>query len=328
MQQRHTTQYQICGLILESNIPLTELKQAPGSQSNCSFLLLSAGARRPSAPDWFHHWRVSDTGDAWLSFGRVEGDYLLRFPELADFLVSFNGNSIRCFPEPDIPLDTIRHLLIDQVVPLLLSQRGTIALHASAVVMGEAAVAFLGKTGLGKSSLTASLCNRGCRLLTDDCLALKKQGEQLIAIPSYRGVRLWPEMVSSVFQATPALAPLAHYTDKQRIIPGNGHLEFCADPIPLKRVYVIASPDETGNTHQITITPLTKREALMELVNQTFRLDINDRTKLSKEFHWLAWAAELPIYYSLAFPRDLTLIPALLEAILAHDSSHKTGHGV
>jgi hypothetical protein len=186
------------------------------------------------------------------------------------------------------------------------------------VVLDEGAVAFLGKTGLGKSSLTASLCNRGCRLLTDDCLALKKQGEQLIAIPSYRGVRLWPEMVSSVFQATPTLAPLAHYTDKQRVIPSNGHLEFCADPIPLKRVYVIAPPDETGNTHQIRITPLTKREALMELVNQTFRLDINDRTKLSKEFHWLAWAADLPIYYRLAFPRDLALLPALLEAILAH----------
>jgi hypothetical protein len=317
MQQRHTTQYQICGLILESNIPLTELNQAHGSQPNCSFFL-SAGACQPSATDWFHHWRVSDSGDAWLSFAKVEGNYLLRFPELADFLVSVDGNSIHCFPEPDIPLDTIRHLLIDQVVPLLLSQLGTIALHASAVVLDDGAVAFLGKTGLGKSSLTASFCDRGFRLLTDDCLALKKQGEQLIAIPSYRGVRLWPEMVSSVFQATPTLAPLAHYTDKQRVVPSNGHLEFCADPIPLKRVYVLATPDETDNTNQITITPLTKREALMELVNQTFRLDINDRAKLSKEFHWLAWAADLPIYYRLAFPRDLTLLPALLEAILAH----------
>jgi hypothetical protein len=317
MQQRHTTQYQICGLILESNIPLTELRQAPGSQPNCSFLLQSTRDYQLLATDWFHHWRGADGGEPWLSFGKLEGYYLLRFPELADFMISLDGNSIRCFPEPDIPLDTIRHLLIDQVVPLLLSQIGTIALHASAVVLDEGAVAFLGKTGLGKSSLTASLCNRGFRLLTDDCLALKKQGEQLIAIPSYRGVRLWPEMVSAVFHETPTLAPLAHYTDKQRVIPINGHLEFCADPIQLKRVYVLAPPDET-DTQQIRITPLTKREALMELVNQTFRLDINDRTKLSNEFHWLAWAADLPIYYRLAFPRDLDLLPALLEAILAH----------
>jgi hypothetical protein len=317
MPQRHTTQYQICDLILESNIPLAELPQAPGPKPHCSFRLLSVRDCQPFAIDWFHHWRVSDGGDAWLSFGKGEGDYLLRFPDLADFLVSVDGNSIRCFPEPNIPLDTIRHLLIDQVIPLLLSQLGKIVLHAGAVVLAEGAVAFLGKTGLGKSTLTASFCDRGFRLLTDDCLAVKEQGEHLIAIPSYRGVRLWPDMISVVFQKAPTLAPVAHYTEKQRVIPSNGHLEFCADPVPLRRVYVLAPPDEMCDTREIRITPLTKREALMELVKQTFRLDISDRTKLSKEFHWLARAAALPLFYNLAFPRDLALLPAVLESILA-----------
>jgi len=272
----------------------------------------------PSSTDWFHHWTFSDGGDTWLSFGKWEGDYLLRFPELADFLVSEDGNSVRCFPEPDIPLDTIRHLLIDQVIPLLLSQLGKHVLHAGAVVLAEGAVAFLGKTGLGKSTLTASFCDRGFRLLTDDCLELKRQGEQLIAIPGYRGVRLWPEIVSAVFQKEPMLAPVAHYTEKLRVIPTNGHLEFSADPAPVRRVYVLAPPDQTGGTRDIRITPLTKRESLMELVKQSYRLDINDRTKLSKEFLWLTQTVALPLFYSLAFPRDISRLPEVLEAILAN----------
>lgn len=317
MPQRHTTQYQICDLILESNLSLTELPQAPGAKSDCSFRLQPARERQPMATDWFHHWTLSDGGDAWLSLGKSEGDYLLRFPDLGDFLVSVDGNSIRCFPEPDIPLDTIRHLLIDQVIPLLLSQLGRHVLHAGAVVLAEGAVAFLGKTGLGKSTLTASFCDRGFRLLTDDCLAIRKQGAQLIAIPSYRGVRLWPEIISAVFQTEPMLAPVAHYTEKKRVIPTNGHLEFCADPAPLRRIYVLAPPDELGGTREIRISPLTKRGALMELVKQTYRLDINDRTKLRKEFLWLTEAAALPLFYSLAFPRDVALLPAVQEAILA-----------
>ena len=55
----------------------------------------------------------------------------------------------------------------------------------------------------------------------------------------------------------------------------------------------------------------------MELVKQTYRLDINDRTKLRKEFLWLTEAAALPLFYSLAFPRDVALLPAVQEAILA-----------
>jgi hypothetical protein len=316
MPQRRTTQYQICDLILESNIPLTELQQAPGPQPHCSFHLLSARERQPLVTNWFHHWTLSDGGDAWLSFGRWDRDYLLRFPDLADFLLSADGNSIRCFPGPGIPLGTIRHLLLDQVIPLLLSQQGKIVLHAGAVGLTGGAVAFLGKTGLGKSTLTASFCDRGFRLLTDDCLALKNDGEQLIAIPSYRGVRLWPEIISAIFQKEPAHTPVAHYTRKRRVIP-NSHFEFCLDPIPLKRIYALTPPDELSDTREIRIRSLTKREALMELVKQTYRLDITDRTRIGEEFHWLARAAAMPLFYSLAFPRDIALLPAVLDAIIA-----------
>ena len=34
------------------------------------------------------------------------------------------GAKVRCQPRPGIPLKTIRHLLVDQVMPLVLSQRG------------------------------------------------------------------------------------------------------------------------------------------------------------------------------------------------------------
>jgi hypothetical protein len=312
-------QYQLCDLILESNLHLRELTAVvDGRPSDFSFHLLRPFESHPEPTHWFHHWRLSDEDDAWLSFAKLDNNYLLRFPEIADFLVSADGNAVRCYPESNIPLETIRHLLVDQVLPLLLSQLGRVVLHASAVVLPAGAVAFLGKTGLGKSTLTAYLCEQGFPLVTDDCLLLEEQGTQLIAIPSYAGIRLWPDTLSVLFEREPELFPVAHYTEKKRVLMGETRLPYCTDPVPLLRAYILTDPMELDGAQEIRITAVTPREALMELVKQTYLLDISDRQKLRVRFQSLARLAGLPLFHRLGFPRDLSLLPDVREAILAH----------
>ena len=38
-----------------------------------------------------------------------------------------------------------------------------------------------------------------------------------MAIPSYPGVRLWPETSDGIFSVAPETAEIAHYTDKRRV---------------------------------------------------------------------------------------------------------------
>jgi len=57
----------------------------------------------------------------------------------------------------------------------------------------------------------------------------------------------------------------------------------------------------------------------MELVKQSFRLDISDKERLKEEFNALSQVAELLPVSRLAFPQDLSLLPTVREMILAND---------
>jgi len=307
--------YRVCNLIVRSNVPLPELSDANGKDPDCAFQLHAAQRPSPVSCHWFHHWRLPD-GQIWLSFAKPGSDYLLRFPDLADFIVSVDGKDIRCYPSPGTPIDTMRHLLLDQVIPLLLPMRGRPVLHASAVVSPWGAIAFIGTTGQGKSTLAGSLCQKGFPLLTDDYLLLEEKEGTLFGIPSYPGLRMWPDTLSALFGQQPVLFRVAHYTEKKRMGLDNGPLPFCPDPVPLSRVYVLVPHEEMGDKRAITITPFSPRDAFMELVQSSYRLDITDRKRLREEFESLARWAALPLFCSLAFPRRLNLLPQVKEAIL------------
>ena len=57
----------------------------------------------------FNEWVLPDL-KVWTLFFRNGPDYLLRFPELADFAVSADGHEVRSYPVPGIRGDTVEHL--------------------------------------------------------------------------------------------------------------------------------------------------------------------------------------------------------------------------
>jgi hypothetical protein len=309
------TFYKVSGFTVQSNIPLPELPHADGREPLYDFQLLRARGPRPAPSQWFHHWVLPD-GRVWLSLAKHRSGYLLRFPDLADFLTPACGKKILCYPKPDTPLETLRHLLLDQVIPLLLSKREKLVLHASAVRASQGAVAFMGMTGAGKSTLSASFAEQGFSLLTDDCLLLEERGRELFATPSYPGLRLWDDVTSGLFEHEPSASRVAHYTAKKRLGLNNGWLRFCPDSVPLLRIYTLPPPEEVNSANAIHISPLPAREAFIELVRYAFRLDITDRERLGEEFESLGRVVTLPLFFRLAFPRGLSLLPAVREAIL------------
>ena len=142
--------YRICGIILESDYSFPELLSVDRGCADCTFSL--QGPRPAAEYEWFHR-RVDSEEEVWMLLGKSESEYVLRFPELAEFEVSNDGRSVRCYPAPALPSDTLSHLLIDQVIPLLLTLHGEVVLHSSAVRGPTSAAAFIGKSGSGKSTL-------------------------------------------------------------------------------------------------------------------------------------------------------------------------------
>ncbi|HLW78555.1 MAG TPA: hypothetical protein VKU44_03060 [Terriglobia bacterium] len=311
-----TWAYRVSDLTLTSNVALPELPPGNGSQPQASFHLASPAEPRPEASDWFHRWTLPSGAD-WLAFARHPSGYLLRFPDLGDFLVSTDGISVRCYPAAETPIETIRHLFLDQVLPLVLSRLGRLVVHSSAVLTPAGAVAFVGSTGQGKSTLALSFAQQGFPFLADDCLLLEEQDGRLVAVPSYPGLRLWPETVSQVFEQSPALTQVAHYSGKQRLGPASD-LPFSLHPAPVARVYFLAESSEASVNPVVTIEPLSPKEALLSLVRYAYLLDMKDREVLREKFDRLGRLAGMPLFYRLAYQREFTVLPQVRQAILHH----------
>jgi hypothetical protein len=80
---------------------------------------------------WDHLWRRPD-GSVSLSCAKDGEDYALGFPGWGRAIVRDEGRSIEVLLEPDVPRETVEHLVCDQLLPRVAAFRGRLVLHAGA----------------------------------------------------------------------------------------------------------------------------------------------------------------------------------------------------
>ena len=283
--------------------------------------LLPARFQHPLAHLPFHTWTFPD-GTLWTEFHRTNSGYLLRFPDLADFQVSADALHVTAFPAPDVSDATVQHLYLNQVLPLVLSKQGKLVFHASAVEIGEGAVAFVAESGRGKSTLAASFAVSGFRFLTDDGLVVEPGVHGFEALPSHPSIRLWEDSEAALVPPTARRAPPVHYTSKARFL-ADEDLAFCTQPRPLRRVYFLGD----GRATTLEWQHLTPAEAMIEWVKHSFLLDIEEKPRLASHFDQVATLANQPIHYRLDYPRRFEELTRVREAIVEHARSGGDSQG-
>ena len=271
-------------------------------------------ARRqdPACAPAFHALRSPD-GSTWVSLHRNGADYLIRFPGLADFDIAADGLEVRCWPVPGVTESTVEHLYSNQVLPLALSRQGRIVLHGAALEADGIALAFVGMSGRGKSTLAASFAVAGHRLLTDDRLEVEVDEQVILARPSHPSIRLWDDSREVLIGSdVPAAAPV-QFSPKARFLSG-GSLVFCSERLPLHGLYFLGD----GAVDAPMIRPVSGREAWVELARNAFLLDIEARDVISAHVDRLSRMARMPIYHQLDYPRRFDALGAVRKAILDH----------
>ena len=310
--------YRIFGLALESDVPLPELPRATGGRP-----ALRVRARRiaPSRRRWtWSEENRTGAGAVWLAIGRDREDWLLRFPRLADFEITDGGTTIRARARAGVPPRTLRHLLIDVVLPIALSGRGHLLVHASGIAGRAGAALFMGRTGAGKSTLAASF-GGAFRPLSDDAVRIVVGMARVDALAAYAGARLWPD-------ALPVIAPgrrtqaVAHYTTKRRV-------PAAAAPARarLAAVYVLR-PAPPGA--RVAITRLSRRAAVVALLSHVYCLDARDGAAARRRLDAVTAVTAATPVFALAVPRDLGRLGELGRAIVQHlesMSAQATRHG-
>jgi hypothetical protein len=127
--------------------------------------------------------RFDDDGDPARTIDvHPEAGYRLYARHFGLARISADGAEVVCAPPGPAEWDWQR-FLVGRILPWAAVLNGYEPLHAGAVALGGCAVAFVGPTGAGKTSLALRLVAGGAEFLTDDVLALDTVDDELRAHP-------------------------------------------------------------------------------------------------------------------------------------------------
>lgn len=305
--------YRVCGLTVASDRVLPELTPLDIDVARCQWTICT-GLRPRRGLQWFKHTRLDD-GRLWLSVAKDGERYTLRFSRMAMFEVDTVQRTIRYTPLSRIERSTVRHLLLDQVLPLVAGSAHRLALHASSVVAPGGAVAFVGAAGRGKSTIAALLASAGWPLMSDDCLLVDLRRRDVAALPAYPGVRLFPDAVRAMFRGrSRRFPPVAGYTRKRRVTDPS--LPFASRGASLSRVYIVG-PAGRQRRQAAIIRPRAPRQAMVDIVKHTMCLDPADRARAGEIFNLAGAIAASARIQSITWDWDLHRLEAIRDAVIA-----------
>jgi hypothetical protein len=121
------------------------------------------------------------------------GQHVL-FDDGAGFWVGANGDRIAINAAADASAHR-DEMLLGPALLLALSMRGIFGLHASSVLGSEGAVALLGPSGSGKSSLARYAVSEGALRLSDDVTPVASMDAGLRVLPRFPQLKLAPVLM-------------------------------------------------------------------------------------------------------------------------------------
>lgn len=177
----------VFGLDLRADVALPFLREAVGEPTGrrIELVLRKGGIEALEWPDSARLISDQRLPGGEVNF-RIEADveagYLIWGPGYGANRITADGRRLLC-TAASVGADAWQRLLIAQVLPFAAVLRGLEVFHASAVVSGAGAIAFVGPSHAGKTSLALAMCRRGATFLADDVLALEPLGEGLAGHP-------------------------------------------------------------------------------------------------------------------------------------------------
>ncbi|HEU4366668.1 MAG TPA: hypothetical protein VFV05_00395 [Methylomirabilota bacterium] len=238
----------------------------------------------------------------------------LRYADGTDFVVDGPGTQVWArWPEP-WTLDDVATYLLGPVLAFVLRRRGTTCLHASAVALGERAVALVGPPGAGKSTLAAGLARRGHPGLSDDVVALTHVEGRVAVQPGPPRIRLWPDSVAALYGAPDALPRLTPTWDKRVLELTSTRGGYHPRPLPLAAIYLLTTRASAPTLPRVE--GLSAVESLLALVANTSMNYLLDAAMRGQEFACLSAVVDSVPVRRLVRCDDPALVSRLCDLIV------------
>jgi hypothetical protein len=312
--ERASYDYALYGLRIRSDIKLT-LHDVPVEGS--ADVELFEGSRRQFADiarqveldhaDWIHHHELTD------------GRSFVRYDGLFEFVVAPSGTHVFYRFLTDVSMESFQTYVLGRVFSFALVKMGYEPLHAATVVIDDRAVAFLGASTFGKSSLATCFVASGFPLLTDDTLRLEEKDGHYLAFPGPPRLRLLPN-IARLYLGDVSNGVVMNPREKDARAP---KLIFCLSPsqsyakvAPLGAIYVITAPRKVHRKQRIAIGSLTPLEALMKVVSFTHNDGLTGSNRLTRQLEAARRLIDSVTIRSLSYPRILASLDEVKDAVL------------
>lgn len=239
--------------------------------------------------------------------------YTLSFHQTCAFWIDHNLRSVRVHPFADVHPDMAALLFVGNVIACILTLAGECVLHASAVEIGDSALAFAGGSGMGKSTLAALLCANGARFITDDLLRLQPEGKGFRCFSGTGQIRLrkgaaaLAENFSATAQGTHPDGRIAVTMDGNRSTVPLGAIVI---PHPSRQGKELKLQRLTLSMSLLYLMAFPRTQGLQQGKHLQRRIDSFGRIAASTPI----FKAEIP--WGLPFPRDLA--HSLVRGVEAH----------
>lgn len=252
---------------------------------------------------WFYHFRLDN---------RV--DYLL-WPNLFEFIISADGQQIWGRILQSGSLEMFQTYLLGQVISFSLIKRGVEPIHSTAIVIDGEAVAFLGDSGYGKSTLAGAFLQAGFKLLTDDILVINNHQQVFMAHPGPPRIKLFPTVAKILLDEN--IIGSKMNPDTTKLVLPLPPEQSSQNAVPISRIYAIEPPNLESPSDSIAIHPLSQRQACMKLIENTYNtvsVGLDRQKQLLNSSSQLATGLSIK---SLSYPRDLSRLTEVIEIIQA-----------
>ena len=244
--------YDAFGLHIVSEIRLPELDQRsepdPPTRNGETVYIRRGTFERPE--------EAADT--VWY----CEDDRMYLSFEAGEFRLH-DGREILVDADPDADEDALRLYVLGPALNGILCQRLPLVLHASTVMLDEDAVAFVGPSGQGKSTMAAACVRHGHRILSDDVAAVRFRDGSPFVLPGFSASKLSQE-ASETLDGSSRTFRSTRTENRSDRHHHRVSQDLPSDPIPLKRLYLLEEADT------VEISPLPPKERLTEVLGNTF----------------------------------------------------------
>lgn len=227
---------------------------------------------------------------------------------IGTFIVK-NGSEITAIPLHGVEDSRIRLCIIGTIFAILLYQRGLFVLHGSAVEVDGGAVAFIGPSGWGKSSITAALNAKGHHIIGDDVVPVSVEKNTMNVFPGFPQLKLHPQVAETLGHDKSKLHSLHPLLEKGGFRVTQQ--EFSQTSLPLKRIYALAKDTTIG------IEPIQPQEAVIHLVRNSIPTRWFQPNSTSHFLQSSNIAKNIP-FYCLKRSNDLSSLPTLARMVEEH----------